>query len=265
MTRLLSPQLPERLYKYRDIDKGYNILAKKQIWFSKPKQFNDPFDCSIQIRFDLMTKEEFDNHGIALIKRLRPDLTEPQAGEIIKQMRNEGKARPYTMIDKFNNQQLEHLQENVRVFSLSKINNNILLWSHYGNCHTGVCIGFNSEMLYKSTGAGVGRVEYLNHYPELKPSGIGNLKDLIVQVCSKPPDWAYEQEFRFIYWEPRDNFAISPLAIEDITFGCRVTQADMDKITKLITADKDLSHINIFQASKHTAKFELEIKPIEKI
>jgi len=52
--------IPPKLYKFQsfDSDKSIENLRCSQIWFSKPKGLNDPFDCDISINFIDMDNEE---------------------------------------------------------------------------------------------------------------------------------------------------------------------------------------------------------------
>ena len=52
--------LPSKLYKYQPYTtQTLENLKKRQIWFSKPSRFNDPFDCGIQYQLSELTTEEW--------------------------------------------------------------------------------------------------------------------------------------------------------------------------------------------------------------
>ena len=56
-----AAKIPETLYKYRDFrDNHLSILKTKQVYFAKVASFNDPFDCGIPVRYDLLSEQEFD-------------------------------------------------------------------------------------------------------------------------------------------------------------------------------------------------------------
>jgi len=43
----MNKPIPHKLYKYQPFDKYALInLIKRQLYFSKPENFNDPFDCN---------------------------------------------------------------------------------------------------------------------------------------------------------------------------------------------------------------------------
>ena len=57
-------QIPAILYKYRDWKNEFHkgLLTHNEIYFSSPKDFNDPYDCRITERFTNRTKEELHNY-----------------------------------------------------------------------------------------------------------------------------------------------------------------------------------------------------------
>ena len=42
-------QTPRYLYKYCTVDSALRILENHSVWFATFDQFNDPFDCAMQI------------------------------------------------------------------------------------------------------------------------------------------------------------------------------------------------------------------------
>ena len=45
------------IYKYRKFEKNsLNALKENKIWFSQGVKFNDPFDCSVNVPVNLMSK-----------------------------------------------------------------------------------------------------------------------------------------------------------------------------------------------------------------
>lgn len=112
-----------KYYKWDDYCK--ESLELRYFWFSKPKNFNDPFDCNMDILksfkrsseifetsfdgsmtfFDLI-KRNTDNFGILCFTQ------ETEVGK-----------------------------------TGDKGYNNLHFWSHYANCHKGIVIGFDKDLL----------------------------------------------------------------------------------------------------------------------
>lgn len=81
-------KIPKVLYKYRDWGLKFNksILENFEIYFSSPSQFNDPFDSTIPVRYDLLSKSEIIKKSYELLKDEDPFLSR-------KAIRSESKSR----------------------------------------------------------------------------------------------------------------------------------------------------------------------------
>lgn len=255
--------IPKTLYKYRTTSAQHlDILFKRQIFFSSADKFNDPFDCFIPIRFDLLTEDEFDEMSISIICKYSLLSKVEATSHYFQKVKGDPKFRQYSNRDEMMQWQLENLRKKVTVFCLSKENDNILLWSHYSANHTGICIGFDRDFLYYNTGASVGKVEYLDDYLTLKPTPVQEPTH-IFQVLTKAKKWEYEMEYRFVYWENKFVFDIEPKSITELIFGCMTPQKEIEKITALLKSGSPLSHVKIFRAEKVPYTFKVMIKPIE--
>jgi hypothetical protein len=263
------PQFPKILYKYRVVNEfTIRILSKREIFFSYPKYFNDPFDTAIPVRFDLLNEKEFDEMSITLLQKISAaskgiNLTRKQATEIYyRDAKGNDKFRQYEYREQMMEWQLNHLKTNATIFCLAKHNDNVLMWSHYANQHQGICIGFDRDYIGFNTGASLGKVEYVKKHPVFKPTE----KDenfYIGQLLAKAKKWSYEKEFRFIFLEANELFAIQPEGIKEIIFGTRVSEQDKIKIVTLVKQDAALMHVKLFIAEQIPFTFKLSIKPFE--
>jgi hypothetical protein len=135
------------LYKYRSLidynDHGMNtntikMLKHGELFFSKPRDFNDPFDCFVDEIAD-GTNDEF-------IKYLRNKRkTAEYINEILRQ-KNSGELNIRNLLED------DKSQDYFKVFCLSKKFDNILMWSHYADDHKGICIGFQVKIWRDSLG-----------------------------------------------------------------------------------------------------------------
>lgn len=42
--------IPRKLYKYYSVNANlYKVISNHSCWFSKPSDFNDPFDCNLDV------------------------------------------------------------------------------------------------------------------------------------------------------------------------------------------------------------------------
>src|SRR5215471_4778417 len=54
----MTETVPLKLYKYQACNEyAFGNLKKRCLWFSKPEEFNDPFDCDINFEITDVTEE----------------------------------------------------------------------------------------------------------------------------------------------------------------------------------------------------------------
>lgn len=168
MTQIGAVTKPPRLFKYqRYDDQSLDNLEKRQVWFSSPANFNDPFDCGVLLRITEPTETD--------LRRLldkwparagpRPDgppyvskdgrPTDALRGE----MMNAGERAMRARVAE------NYWRKGMCCFSASRsaYPDNLLLWSHYGGGHKGFCLEFDTraDMFEK-----VHAVRYVPRIPE---------------------------------------------------------------------------------------------------
>lgn len=214
----------KHLYKYRAFNtNSLSILINKKIWVAKPGSFNDPFDCRIRFKIE-KNSESF---------RKYLDRTERTTGNL---------NNDHEMFQKGLREFREIEMQNLGVFSMSQINDNILMWSHYADQHKGFCIEFVRS---PDKGNWLGNIEvtkpvhYDCNYPEVNPfDSDGNTDPSIFEkmLFSKAKDWEYEREWRLTYDEG-DREEPLPSEISSIIFGLRMPDRHKNTI-KNILADQ---------------------------
>lgn len=266
------------LYKYRELESydvssnslflnnnTRNLLEKGEIWFSKPSAFNDPFDGHLSFDDDF---NEQDAYNFLLQKGL-------PTKEIKKVLK----------IYKNNPEELEKLKnisstELFRIFCLSKVRDNILMWSHYAKNHTGICIGLkihhyqhticiqsNLGQIQKyvdSAGLLPGLyVNYTDDYP--KPLNLFNRtsEDIEPFFLNKSKLWEYEQELRFLLLEQNFVYKDKPIKIPqceigEIIFGVNTNKNLETEIIKIIENNEKLNP-KLYKCSLNQFKYKLDI------
>ncbi|MBI9010506.1 MAG: hypothetical protein JEZ05_10825 [Tenericutes bacterium] len=136
-------------YKYQPIDDNLlDNLSNNQLYFNSPTKFNDPFDCKFNSFY--RGKEEdwinaFKNRSPRIIKQMIEDNLK---SGIFKRKGNEIAYNPTNRrhIDIGGCSLHGTVSETSlpRVCCFSETADNILLWSHYADCHKGVCLIFRS-------------------------------------------------------------------------------------------------------------------------
>jgi hypothetical protein len=278
-------------YKYRAINKySLDILKNNSIHFSKYTDFNDPFEfCT-----------PFPNLG-EMYKRAAKEINELHENKIFSKENHAALISRCENIIKNRTKSLDQIHKKIKeglektgIYSLSKVNDEILMWSHYADNHKGFCIGF--ENLHKHTHPNTKPflVSYKNdftdlsdpkmivdYYKEVYHDNINlptlqwkNKQEALAKklrhdddqrggisiLTDKYEKWSYEQEFRLIDEKNNGLKKFNPECIKSITFGLRTSEIDIDAIIK-ICKESNKTDIEYYRTVKAKQAFKLEIKP----
>jgi hypothetical protein len=156
---------------------------------------------------------------------------------------------------------LEINKKDFKTFSLSKFNDNKLMWSHYTNEHTGICIGY--KFIYFPSYVAKEKVKYKNTKLEV-------FQSLIDHWTVKSDDWEYEQEIRLLHYGEKSKIKytfevqqaieenIIALNIESITLGIKFEENKIIKQTIKDIEDKQKRKIKVFKSKIEEQKLIIE-------
>lgn len=73
--------IPRKLYKYYSVnDNLYKVIRNHACWFSKPSDFNDPFDCNLDVSIGNNDEEIIDNmEKSSMLQLLKEELSQKDA------------------------------------------------------------------------------------------------------------------------------------------------------------------------------------------
>ena len=253
------------LYKYLDINGAECMIRNSNLQFTNATQLNDPFDCHPKlIDYSNVPKRELQ-------------------GWIPEEWWQEKKENDAT-----------NLRNKTWLCSLSKINNSILMWSHYCYNHKGVCIGLDIDKVLESVPPMFGSV-LMNplvldvQYKDIieRPNKNTTTEDLFTyQWKTKAKDWEYEQEVRLVMPNPHPVYAAltpdqaehpkeerdwkeihhyMPLkgeCLESIYFGINTDESEKEKISKY-AREKLNPQIKLYEMKVDENAFRLQPKLIK--
>ncbi len=213
-----------KLYKYVSYsERSLSILINKQIWCPKAKSLNDPFEFHF-------------------------DLTRNSIGGI--------------PIDQTS---LENAKEDIKELPLicfSEVNDDILMWSHYTQGHTGFCIEFErKEDNYLGMWDSCAPIIYNldNQVLTFTPQQLESSESFTKIATSKSPHWIYEKEWRLIvHHDLADKLIPLPAPISRIIFGCNMDINKRKTIALVLGVDMKYA-----EAKKKETEFALSITPVE--
>lgn len=261
------------LYKYRALGERTNeIVQKRKVWLAKPESLNDPNECRFevpdpaevrkvvketkihQLSGFIMTADRAHTSGEnfftlrgrsinRLLSRIKKasslDAKYKIANNFLKDVGATGFSNPYGQPNS-----IENTMKKVGIFSLSEDARNMLMWSHYGNSHQGLAIGFSASegsrladpkycraVRYQdgenrfnfSSGRLTGVAYYQNDDGSLRAESYVQIEDEQIQnvLFTKTEVWAYEKEWR--YFEQEFGEYDLPGEIIEVIFGLKMS------------------------------------------
>jgi hypothetical protein len=264
-------KVPSILYKYRDWgdEKHRRILTGNEIFFSSAKHFNDPFDCQLNIRWDLITDNQAINRIEQRIREENPTLANVDVKSIA-----EGIQQLYNYKDVENLRYLDletkrYLAEEHGILGLCETSEDIIMWSHYSNCHRGFCVAFDKKKLenffeQKNIPIGPYRVSYEPNYPIVKfINDDNNVNNISMEILTKKSDrWSYENEWRYILFGATDySLSLPDGIIIRIILGCNIGECHKSEIIQILKSKN--CKIDLFQAEKMPYSYGLKFEKLK--
>ncbi len=241
------------LYKYRNYNsRSLSMLKNKEIYFSNPNSFNDPVDCKINILSAVKAAIKLAEHE------------EPATKNKLEE------------IEKLTNL-FSDIEEDVKhagVYSLSKEENNVLMWSHYADKHKGFSVGFSLSNNFikfneRDEIIGTADVSYSEDNPFIKYflSITKNTKlpswdefwpcIFSMALTSKSKEWTYENEVRIIRGNPGVvNF--SPSELIEVIFGLEMNEDNKNNL-KAILSGNEWKHIQMKEVIREDNGLQLKL------
>lgn len=212
------------LYKYTSFESAKKILESEKLKFSSPSSFNDPFeltDALIDVSFN---KEQLKNW----INTIALDKNNAERRKLI----NENIKKP-ERVKKLLSSKIDKFKDTLGICCFSKSYLKALMWSHYAESHTGICLGFdlfpislNGDMTI-STVKYTSKVEPVNYFSNKEVS-------LFNWVFSKSHIWSYEEEVRAAYIFGAGLIPFLKNSLKEIYFGLRVTKEKRIELLNII-------------------------------
>lgn len=285
-------------YKYTTFNTAKIILENLTVRYSSPLLFNDPFDMQMDLRSPF---DEFEDPWVLideeLLNRAHQD-PEPEGKpdkpvfQLIKHLRSAniveiprtGRVEDVGGVHESFNQMMNELRSKwnyflpkMRVFCVSEIYDDLLMWAHYAGAHEGVVIKFKCLSELDNTLCIAQPVSYSETIPPLT-----TIKDMVDRACGlgsfdtqayfykrafiKSNHWGYEKEWRIVDFslESQDELftdhSIHREEIDTIYLGCRMDEPNRQTMWRLIY--RFFPHIKIFQASARKEKFQLTFEQV---
>lgn len=244
---LEDQKIPKFVYRMRPVNKFlFDSLINSQLWFSNPRDFNDPFDCDINMRVIDSTPDQmqayFETH-------LRPFLSADELAQINPQ------AFGVDTFEKYLNAAAKRVIQRKGIACFLSDYRNLLMWAHYADAHRGVCLKFDVEEDAKFFSPSK-LVRYHVDYPVY--DYLAERNEFVNQMFfTKSNEWEYEEEVRVLK-STKGNYQFKSSALKEVILGCRIS--DEDKSTLIKVLSNHYPDCQIIQARKSENSFSLEFE-----
>ena len=236
-----------QLYHYQSFDKPERltrIFADSQLYFSAPRDFNDPWDC--RPCYDKSSLDDageyervvqwFDTCGRTQNAGI-PDAEHVHRANVLRRDR----LFLERMIDELTTEMNQAIQDQYRVYCLTTHPDSTLMWAHYASSCRGICLEFSTRNELFCTAI---PVEYLSRYPRFDVASVDDDANLMA-LLTKSDAWHYETEFRAIATEHPHTVSDVPIAynglvplpkgaLQAIIVGAQMPEKDRQIVRGLI-------------------------------
>ena len=232
--------LPATLCRYRSViglaqARTQRIVETGLHYFASATSFNDPFDCRPNFSLD-GTEDSVRTYLRGMWSRQAPHLSEVERHAEVDAILQDPSRDPRIPE---NNRMLAAAYDSlvtsrVGVLCLSEVHDSILMWSHYADCHRGICLVYETDYDFF---AHAQPVRYQRERPRVDPISQSTEEMLDNAIFTKSNEWTYEKEWRIFHYQQGVGERQSPTAaLKAIILGVALSGSDRLLVQSWATA-----------------------------
>lgn len=256
------------LYHWQEFREDYlaDILMNGRVYCSQPSGFNDPWDCKPYFNTEILEDPEENRRHVEWAVdccRKANKMSEDDI-EHMRQTLLVDRVRAAELLIQMSGGMAAEIDRKYRVYCLCPEVDSVLMWSHYGKKHSGVCLEFS---LRNVVFCGAQPCEYLDEFPRTliyARDAAANLQMLLAKARARE----YEHEYRLITEEralgtagvdtlKTDSGFLDPPdgALTAVIVGC---QGDYEGVRRLVGAHAP--HVTVKRAVRMPNRYGLRIE-----
>ena len=255
---------PNVLHRYRsfggrgtaDLER---TIVQRELYFSAPLKFNDPFDCRPVFSIEA-TDAETKAYCERVIRKHMPHLNRQQLRVELKAalsdpLRNPRSPKAVAALQALHT---KRVTAGVGVLCLSAVPDNILLWAHYADAHQGVCLIFdgNNDFFMPAQD-----VQYSHARPRINPVRDSEDSMMVSALLTKSDHWAYEEEWRIIHYQSGPAVYRYPVgALLGVILGAQISSSNEQLVRKWV--DEAPSSCLLYRGAPSASEFRVDIEPL---
>jgi hypothetical protein len=263
------------LYHYQPYKTDWlrRTVLHNQVYFSNPKDFNDPWDCRPRYNEDSLNDPVYCEQ---LIRSLDANARKWTSGNFDERTHNQKiaalRANPSSLLKdhllKAADEREKVIHQRYRVYCLVPRADSALMWAHYGDKHRGICLEFSHDARVFD---GTLKVIYCDKYPKFEPFE-HEINNILLPLITKSDDWRYEEEYRTIAQEktvatPHNTlmtensyFDLPAKMLKSIIMGALISASDEAEIRKMV-AERTEHPLMLQRAVRVPNRYALSVEP----
>ena len=263
---------PAYLYKYRSLkgearEHTERIVMDNVIWFSSPACFNDPFDCS-PIFSMKASNVDTQRYLASLFQETVRGLSRNQRRTMLNRMINDPERgiRSPQFSSIMHERQMRSINS-AGILSLSALPDQMLMWSHYGEAHTGICLRFSCAP-WAFPICVAQKVIYSAARPIVRLIMDDADSHVNKAILTKADYWAYEEEWRVISFPGSGIGKNGPglttfkaKALDGLIVGARISDDDAAAVRQWVKTRE--FPVELLKARLNADQFRINIVPLD--
>lgn len=235
------------IYKYTSLTEfTFKNLLLSQLWFNPPDLMNDQLEGLVKVKNSDFEPSERAIDNFIESNRLYDFYLDPK-----HTIKNSG------FLDFYMTYWFRHELDKFRISCFSINPTESLMWAHYANKHSGLCLIYDKKKLLKSLKLYNGNFEMISIQYGVKPTitiyeekeQIRYITDIPI-ISTKDKNWKYENEIRFFIADRYENESpngksvfIENSALKGIIYGYQMSESDKDAISMIIRNEPHYSRV----------------------
>jgi hypothetical protein len=261
--RANSQAVPRHLYKFRslrdDLKKfAKDLIVKQHLYFSKPTQLNDPFEFRPALELAL-SRSEMHEYAQRQIQRHYPDKNRDERRRLEAEVVAKAEANRSSFKEGLAQVFWDTVDQS-GVFSLSPHFLDVLMWPHYADDHTGICVRFDTIAMIMIPDLVPLKVSYFEERPLCHPILDDRIDMLKKAALTKGLPWAYEEEWRVLRHHGGGQVVpVEAPIVSGVILGARITPENRDEVLTWVSECK--RPMEVLQSRLHERTYTLEVEP----
>jgi len=241
-----------KFYSIPDLNVLNSVLGKTpSIRFSSAYNLNDPFE----LKFNLIINPNEKGHKDEFFKT-HPDGTLQEFSEWCQNVKTKEAFVWY-----IEQEQRNSLTKVITLSSFTEDNKSNLMWSHYANNHSGICIQYSSVLFFYLETVKkfllASKVKYSKYPPK-----INMLEDIYSKTSkmlfNKQIEWKYEKEYRVALFSDyeTDYIEIGSELIKAVYIGARASKEVVDNVIEITKHTNIEVYFGITMGNNYEVQFK---------